>query len=352
MQYIRSTFGSRRIALLAGAFVAFLDATPAAAGCNSGHYGNENMVTSANCLATASSTQSTAIGLNASAAESGTALGHTALTGDGAVAMGSSASALGRSAVSMGLQAGPRKAIAGAIAIGGNAGYEAAGVYSIAIGTGKFLFTAATAPGDSSVAIGGGGAFPGALATGYRSIAIGQSSTTGDGNGVTGFGLGDFGTSVGFNTHTAFAATALGTDAQAKGDSSTALGRFANASAASSLALGQGAVANRARAVALGSGSLANVADTVSVGTNTARRRIVNVQNGAANSDAATLGQVKAIATTAAIEALANETIAKAVGDTVSDELQRELRQMRSMIERLQQEIAELKSRNTAALAK
>ncbi len=199
--------------------------------------------------------------------------------------------------------------------------------------------TAPSGLGDYSIAIGGSNDnIPGAKAQGYRSIAIGQRSLSDD-----------FGTSVGFNTNTTFASTAIGTDAQALADSSTAVGRFAKASANGSLALGQGAVATKPRSVALGSSSLANVADTVSVGTNTARRRIVNVQHGVANSDAATLGQVRAIAT-AAIEALANETIAKAVGDTVSNDLQRELRQMKSMIERLQQDIAELKKQNTAAL--
>ena len=53
---------------------------------------------------------------------------------------------------------------------------------------------------------------------------------------------------------------------------------------------------------------------------------------------------MKAIATTAAIE-VANETIAKAVGDTVSSDLQQELRQMRSMIERLQRKSPILKAK-------
>ena len=210
------------------------------------------------------------------------------------------------------------------------------------MGAGSGINVGARADGDFSIAIGGGTTsdLRAANALGYRSIAIGQASSTRD-----------FGTSVGFNTKTAFASTAIGTDAQALEESSTAVGRFAKASANGSLALGQGAVATKPRSVALGGSSLANIADTVSVGTNTARRRIVNVQNGVANSDAATLGQVKAIATTAAIEALANETMAKAVADTVSGDLtgaEADAEHDRSSAAG----IAELKSQNMAALAK
>ena len=128
----------------------------------------------------------------------------------------------------------------------------------------------------------------------------------------------------------------MGTDAQAKGDSSTALGRFANSSALSAVALGHGAVASNARSVALGSGSLANVANTVSVGTNTARRRIVNVASALANSDAATLGQVKAIATDAA--------------ETANADLQRDVAELRALVKQQQQELAALKGQKTAAL--
>ena len=341
MSYICSTFGSRRIASFVSCAVAVgalaLSSAPAMAGCNSGNEAKSDLLNSSNCQAEATHISSTAIGFGAKA------------KGGGSTALGTNATALGDVATAIGMLSGARvaganTAVEGATTIGFLAGSTGAGVFSIAIGAGSGSVPGEQSPsarGDYSIAIGGSNDNNnlGARANGYRSIAIGQKSVTAD-----------FGTSVGFNTNTAFASTALGTDAKATADGSTAVVRFANASANSSLALGQGAVANRARAVAIGSGSLANVADTVSVGINTARRRIVNVQHGVANSDAATLGQVKAIATTAAIEALANDTIAKAVGDTVSNDLQRELRQMKSMIERLQQDIAELKKQNTAAL--
>ena len=281
-----------RIALVAGAFAALSAATPAMAGCNSGNLPNTYLLNTSGCQANASGAGATAIG-------------------DAAVATGFSSTALGLFS-------------------------RAEGRYSTAIGAGdRFsLLTHPHALGDYSIAIGAGsGDFGGPHANGYRSIAVGQKSVSAD-----------FDTSVGFNTNTKFASTAIGTDAQALADSSTALGRFAKASATSSLALGHGAVANKARAVAIGSGSLANVADTVSIGTNTARRRIVNVQHGIANTDAATLGQVKAIATAAA--------------ETANADLQRDVAELRTLVKQQQarldlqhQEIAELKVQRSAALA-
>ena len=309
------------------------------AGCNSGDVRKTILLADANCQANASAGGATAVGGNASAqATSATAMGFQAqANGHSSSALGASARANGLYATVMGLNAGG--ATDGIVAMGANAG--ARGFHSTSLGGANSVAHAATAVGGYSIAIGGGHNtdLPGAKANGFRSIAIGQNSASAD-----------FGTSVGFNTNTFFASTAIGTDAQATADSSTAVGRFAKASANGSLALGQGAVATKLRSVALGSSSLANVADTVSVGTNTARRRIVNVQNGVANSDAATLGQVKAIATSAAIEALSNATVAKAVGDAVSNDLQRELNQMRSKIKELQLEVAELKSQKAAEL--
>ncbi len=146
-------------------------------------------------------------------------------------------------ATSVGFRAGSGNSLVHAGSGSTSLGYNsiASGSYAIALGGSTPAFQhSARGVGGYSIAIGGGeeATFPGALATGYRSIAIGQRSTTGNGSGFTGFGLGDFGTSVGFNTHTAFAATAVGTDAQAKGDSSTAFGRFANSSALSARGIG------------------------------------------------------------------------------------------------------------------
>ncbi len=66
----------------------------------------------------------------------------------------------------------------------------------------------------------------------------------------------------------------------------------ADASVAGSVAIGGAATASAANSVALGEGSVADVADTVSVGNATLKRKIVNVADGSANSDAATVGQL------------------------------------------------------------
>jgi autotransporter adhesin len=81
------------------------------------------------------------------------------------------------------------------------------------------------------VAIGGGDdtSNRGARADGIRSIAIGQKSLS----SVDGYG-----TALGYNTNATFAATAVGTDASAAGDSSTAIGRFAAASGTNATASG------------------------------------------------------------------------------------------------------------------
>ena len=296
------------------------------------------------CLVNSSECQADGSGLYA------TAIGSFAKAkGIGSTALGTGAAALGRGATAIGLHSGARvagkiTAIDGATTIGVHAGSSGAGVFSIAIGAGSVGsvdfpgYQSPSARGDYGIAIGSSNDDNnrGARANGFRSIAVGQRSVSAD-----------FGTSVGFNTNTVFASTAIGTDAQATGDSSTAVGRFANAVANSSLALGQGAVASKPRSVALGSSSLASVADTVSVGTNTARRRIVNVQNGVANSDAATLGQVKVIATAAAQAEIAST----AVSTTIIDDLRRELSDLRALVKLQQQELAELKGRKSAALA-
>ncbi|WP_406234873.1 ESPR-type extended signal peptide-containing protein [Isoptericola jiangsuensis] len=104
--------------------------------------------------------------------------------------------------------------------------------------------------------------------------------------------------------------TAIGSFAKALGFNSVALGRGAAVSetAAAGFALGasarvdsQGGVAiggqawaSAANSVALGYGSRADQPDTVSVGSTSLQRRITNVADGRAATDAATIGQVAA----------------------------------------------------------
>ncbi|WP_245254095.1 YadA family autotransporter adhesin [Paraburkholderia sp. LEh10] len=90
-----------------------------------------------------------------------------------------------------------------------------------------------------------------------------------------------------FGPSSAAAAQAAGTDALAIGGNA-----FANANG--SLAIGAGARALGVNSVAMGYGSATSIANTFAVGSSTSTRRIVNVADGVANTDAATVGQVNA----------------------------------------------------------
>nr|WP_172407563.1 ESPR-type extended signal peptide-containing protein [Stenotrophomonas maltophilia] len=109
-------------------------------------------------------------------------------------------------------------------------------------------------------------------------------------------------------------AVAVGSYAVARGRDSVALGRAAyvhagarqgfalgpssHVEAANGMALGASSVVEEGAfaAVAIGYGSIATESNTISVGNSTTQRRIVNVANGTANQDAATVGQLKRIA--------------------------------------------------------
>lgn len=80
--------------------------------------------------------------------------------------------------------------------------------------------------------------------------------------------------------------------ALAQGLRSTAVGAKSIASGADSFAMGYGARATYENSVAIGSGSNAPAANTFAVGSAALKRRIVNVADGTAATDAATVGQV------------------------------------------------------------
>jgi autotransporter adhesin len=110
-------------------------------------------------------------------------------------------------------------------------------------------------------------------------------------------------------------ATAIGNYARARGRNSVALGRAAavageasegfalgvqsRVDAAGGIAAGAQAVVMKeaTNSVALGYGSVASEANVISTGNDLQKRRIVNVANGTADHDAATVGQLKRIAT-------------------------------------------------------
>lgn len=123
---------------------------------------------------------------------------------------------------------------------------------------------------------------------GFLGVAIGDSAMTGVDGG-----------------------TALGAYARALGDGSVALGRGSGVSAdapdgfavgvgsrvhsAQGIAIGLGSVveSGAAGSLALGAGSAATEVGVASFGNPTARRRLVNIANGTANHNAATVGQLR-----------------------------------------------------------
>ena len=176
------------------------------------------------------------------------------------VAIGASTSASGVFATAVGFRASA--SAIGTIAIGGFGGRsddditKASGRYSIAIGT------AAIADGEQATALG-----VGSNAYTKMSTALGDGATVGT-SGET----------------------------ESGGVYGVAVGKKANVTADKSVALGYQSSATAEDAVALGQGSVADIANTISVGssdeTTGFTRKIVNVSNGSANTDAATYGQI------------------------------------------------------------
>ncbi len=79
---------------------------------------------------------------------------------------------------------------------------------------------------------------------------------------------------------------------ETKGEGSVAYGYGANAKGDGSVALGQGAVAEGTGSIAIGKDSVATGENEVSFGNDTTKRKLTNVADGTANSDAATFGQI------------------------------------------------------------
>ena len=100
------------------------------------------------------------------------------------------------------------------------------------------------------------------------------------------------GVAIGTNSKAYDSAVAIGAGSESSDIGAVAIGNSAEASANYSVAIGDGAIAYGEQSVALGEGSLAYGNNTVSVGSFENQRKIVNVANGTANTDAATVGQV------------------------------------------------------------
>jgi autotransporter adhesin len=91
------------------------------------------------------------------------------------------------------------------------------------------------------------------------------------------------------------AGVAVGYNTVASGEGASAIGDGATAAGADSVAVGNNAAVTAAgtNSVALGNNSVADTANTVSVGSASNQRTISNVANGTADTDAATMGQMR-----------------------------------------------------------
>lgn len=196
-----------------------------------------------------------AVGSNATAVESGTAVG------DGAAASGQSSTATGLSAQAT----GDESVATGAFS-------NAAGVLATAIGS------RAIAAGDQSIALG-----TSADASDQFAIAIGPTSSASAQSSIA----------VGQNANSSGRiAVAVGDNSNATQEGAVAIGGASDATGRASTAIGQGAQANVDGCVALGSGSQCNEVSTVAVGN----RRITDVEAGIDPGDAANMSQVGAVA--------------------------------------------------------
>ena len=95
---------------------------------------------------------------------------------------------------------------------------------------------------------------------------------------------------------------ALGEGSWSEGESAVALGHEAYVTGWGSMAMGAHTWVTGNNSVALGFGSIANEDNVVSVGGAGVTRRVVNVADGIADSDAATVGQLKDAFTDAGID--------------------------------------------------
>ena len=91
--------------------------------------------------------------------------------------------------------------------------------------------------------------------------------------------------------------TAIGANASISGNSGVAVGYSASVTDFGGIAIGSQAQAIAKNAVAIGANSTADEENTFSVGSKDNTRRIINVADGKADSDAATYGQLKKLST-------------------------------------------------------
>ncbi|MBD0445513.1 trimeric autotransporter adhesin Ata [Acinetobacter nosocomialis] len=235
---------------------------------------------------------STAVGVQAVGTGAfSSAFGMTSkATGDASSAFGVMSNASGKGAAAFGAVA---QAIGdGASAMGINS--LASGTNSTAIGSGNKPGEGAKATGNSAAAIGSG-----AQATGDNSAAIGKGAeATNENAAAVGGGAKAAGKNAAAIGGGAIAdqenAVAVGQGAQSLVEGGVALGARSKVEAKNSVALGQDAVATEATGSSFLTNRDASKSNgVISVGSAGKERRITNVEDGSADSDAVTVRQLK-----------------------------------------------------------
>ncbi len=235
---------------------------------------------------------STAVGVQAVGTGAfSSAFGMTSkATGDASSAFGVMSNASGKGAAAFGAVA--QATGDGASAMGINS--LASGTNSTAIGSGNTPGEGAKATGNSAAAIGSG-----AQATGDNSAAIGKGAeATNENAAAVGGGAKAKGKNAAAIGGGAIAdqenAVAVGQSAQSSVEGGVALGARSKVEAKNSVALGQDAVATEATGSSFLTNRDASKSNgVISVGSAGKERRITNVEDGSADSDAVTVRQLK-----------------------------------------------------------
>ncbi|MGQ0858120.1 trimeric autotransporter adhesin Ata [Acinetobacter baumannii] len=235
---------------------------------------------------------STAVGVQAVGTGAfSSAFGMTSkATGDASSAFGVMSNASGKGAAAFGAVA--QATGDGASAMGINS--FASGINSTAIGSGNKPGEGAKATGNSAAAIGSG-----AQATGDNSAAIGKGAeATNENAAAVGGGAKAAGKNAAAIGGGAIAdqenAVAVGQGAQSLVEGGVALGARSKVEAKNSVALGQDAVATEATGTSFLTNRDASKSNgVISVGSAGKERRITNVEDGSADSDAVTVRQLK-----------------------------------------------------------
>ncbi|WP_419276890.1 trimeric autotransporter adhesin Ata [Acinetobacter baumannii] len=235
---------------------------------------------------------STAVGVQAVGTGAfSSAFGMTSkATGDASSAFGVMSNASGKGAAAFGAVA--QATGDGASAMGINS--LASGTNSTAIGSGNKPGEGAKATGNSSAAIGSG-----AQATGDNSAAIGKGAeATNENAAAVGGGAKATGKNAAAIGGGAIAdqenAVSVGQGAQSLVEGGVALGARSKVEAKNSVALGQDAVATEATGTSFLTNRDASQSNgVISVGSAGKERRITNVEDGSADSDAVTVRQLK-----------------------------------------------------------